>query len=304
MFEFIYVILGSVMKFIYDLVQNFGLSIILFTVLVRVCMLPLVIKQQKSMAHMAKIQPALQELQTKYQYDKEKLNEETVKLYQQNKINPMSSCLPLLIQMPILFAIYGIIQNPATYILLPGQQGVTAAMAALAGENLATWSQLDVVAWVSNNMTEAATRLADVTAQFGLTAQNFFMNFNFLGLNLGNVPGNVAMAEPIYWLFPIFAALTTYLTSFISQKMNAATQTSEQASQMKTMQYIFPLMTGWFCYMLPAAMGLYWIVGNILQVIQSFTLDRYVVHKERNEIEVKAQQKRLEKKEMKKKKKK
>ena len=76
MFEFIYVILGSVMKFIYDLVQNFGWSIILFTVLVRVCMLPLVIKQQKSMAHMAKIQPAMQELQKKYQYDKEKLNEE------------------------------------------------------------------------------------------------------------------------------------------------------------------------------------------------------------------------------------
>ncbi len=304
MFEFIYVILGSVMRFIYDLVQNFGWAIILFTVLVRVCMLPLVIKQQKSMAHMAKIQPALQELQKKYQYDKEKLNEETVKLYQQHKINPMSSCLPLLIQMPILFAVYGIIQNPATYILLPGQQGISAAMAALAGENLARMTQLDVVAWVSNNMAEAATRLADVAAQFNLTAESFFMNFNFLGVNLGHVPGNVVMTQPLYWLFPVLAALSTFLTSFISQKMNAKTQTAEQASQMKTMQYVFPLMTGYFCYILPAAMGLYWIVGNILQVIQSFTLDRYVVHKESNEIEVKAEQKRLEKKELKKKKKK
>ncbi len=303
MFEFIYVLLGTVMKFIYGLFQNFGFSIIVFTVLVRLCMLPLVIKQQKSMAHMQKIQPALQELQKKYQYDKEKLNEETVKLYQQNKINPMSSCLPLLIQMPILFAVYGIIQNPATYILQPGVQGITQAMQALAGENIARMTQLDVVAWVSNNMAEAGTRLAEVTAQYGLTAESFYMNFNFLGLNLGNTPGAVAMAQPIYWIFPIVAALTTFLTSYISQKM-ANNQTEEQASQAKTMQYIFPLMTGYFCYILPSAMGLYWIVGNILQILQSFTLDRYVVRKEVNEITVKEEAKRLEKKENKKKKKK
>ncbi len=303
MFEFIYVILGSVMRFIYDLVNNFGFAIILFTVLVRVCMMPLVVKQQKSMAHMQKIQPALQELQKKYQYDKEKLNEETVKLYQQNKINPMSSCLPLLIQMPILFAVYGIIQNPATYILQPGVQGITQAMQVLAGDNIARMTQLDVVAWVSNNMAEAGTRLAEVTAQFGLTAESFYMNFNFLGLNLGNTPGAVAATQPIYWIFPLLAALTTFLTSLISQKL-AKTQTEEQASQAKTMQYIFPLMTGYFCYILPSAMGLYWIVGNVLQIIQSFTLDRYVIRKESDEIAVKAEQKRLEKKEQKKKKKK
>lgn len=305
MFEFIYVFLGSVMKFIYGLIQNFGFSIIVFTVLVRVCMLPLVIKQQKSMAHMQKIQPALQELQKKYQYDKEKLNEETVKLYQQYKINPMSSCLPLVIQMPILFAIYGIIQNPATYILQPGAQGITQAMTALVenAEGLAAHStQLDAVAWVSNHMAEAGTILANAGSAF--TAESFFMNFNFLGLNLGYTPGSVAMTQPIYWLFPLIAALTTFLTSYISQKMASRTQTAEQASQMKSMQYIFPLMTGYFCYILPAAMGLYWIVGNILQIAQSFTLDRYVIRKESNEIEVKAEQKRLEKKELKKKKKK
>ncbi len=304
MFEFIYVLLGTVMKFIYGLIQNFGFSIVVFTVLVRLCMLPLVIKQQKSMAHMQKIQPALQELQKKYQYDKEKLNEETVKLYQQNKINPMSSCLPLLIQMPILFAVYGIIQNPATYILQPGAQGITAAMTALMNgtEALASHAtQLDVVAWVSNNVAEAGTILANAGSVF--TADSFYMNFNFLGLNLGFTPGAVAMTQPVYWIFPIIAALTTFLTSYISQKM-AKTQTAEQASQAKTMQYIFPLMTGYFCYILPAAMGLYWIVGNILQIIQSFTLDRYVVRKEVNEITVKEEAKRLEKKENKKKKKK
>ena len=114
MFDFIYVFLGTIMRLIYNLVNNFGVAIILFTILVRVCLLPLVIKQQKSMAHMQKMQPKLQELQKKYQYDKDKLNEETMKLYQQHKFNPMSSCLPLFIQMPILIAIYGVIQNPIT----------------------------------------------------------------------------------------------------------------------------------------------------------------------------------------------
>lgn len=306
MFGFIYVFLGSVMRFIYDLVQNFGFAIVLFTVLVRLCMLPLVIKQQKSMAHMQKIQPALQELQKKYQYDKDKLNEETVKLYQQHKINPMSSCLPLIIQMPVLFAVYGVIQNPATYILQPGALGITTAMKALVegAEALTAHStQLDAVAWVSNNMAEAGRILAEIPNGV-FTAESFYMNFKFLGLNLGFTPGSVAMEQPLYWVFPVVAALTTFLTSYLSQKMAAKTQTTDQASQMKSMQYIFPLMTGYFCFILPAAMGLYWIVGNILQIIQSFTLDRYVVRRESTEIEVKAEQKRLEKKEMKKKKKK
>lgn len=306
MFGFVNQFLGFVMKLIYDLVQNFGWSIIIFTVLVRVCMLPLVLKQQKSMAHMQKIQPALKEIQEKYQYDKDRLNAETVKLYQQNKINPMGSCLPLIVQMIILFSVYAVIQNPVTYILQTSGEGLQSAFEALA-QNLEgcrlNMTQLDISAAVSNHMAEAGQILQNAGSVF--TANNFYMNFGFLGLNLGYTPSAaVGQGQFIYWIFPLIAALSTFLTSFISQKMAAKSQGTEQANQMKMMQYFFPLMTGWFCYILPAAMGLYWIVGNILQVIQSVTLDRRVVQKECEEIEIKAEQKRLERKEMKKKKKK
>lgn len=301
MFDFIYVFLGTIMRFIYNFVNNFGIAIILFTILVRVCLLPLVIKQQKSMAHMQKMQPRLQEIQKKYQYDKDKLNEETMKLYQQYKINPMSSCLPLFIQMPILIAIYGVIQNPITYILgHPVTEELKAALTVLC--QTPTDTQLNVVAFVSNNFDKAKELLASIQTTF--TADNFVMNFNFFGLNLGHTPSAVVGTNPIYWVLPVIAALTTFLTSYISQKLNAKTQTEEQASQMKSMQLIFPFMTGYFCYILPSAMGLYWIVGNVIQILQSFTLDRYIMKKEVVEIEVKEEAKALQRKEMKKKKKK
>ncbi len=302
MFDWLYQLLGLIMRLIYNLVQNFGVSIILFTLFVRVCMLPLVLKQQKSMAHMQKIQPALKEIQEKYQYDKDKLNAETVKLYQQNKINPMGSCLPLIVQMIVLFAVYAIIQNPVTYILQTGGEGLKEAFEALM-QNNSHWSQLDVSAWASNHPFRANYLLFSNGSEF--TRSNFAMNFNFLGLNLGYKPGDMIAANQIvYWIFPLVAALSTFLTSMISQKIANKAQGGEAASQMKTMQYIFPLMTGLFCYSLPAAMGLYWITGNVLQMIQSVTLDRYVVRKECKEIEVKAEQKRIERKEQKKKKKK
>ena len=291
MFDFIYVFLGTIMRLIYNLVNNFGVAIILFTILVRVCLLPLVIKQQKSMAHMQKMQPKLQELQKKYQYDKDKLNEETMKLYQQHKFNPMSSCLPLFIQMPILIAIYGVIQNPITYILgHPVTEELKAALTVLCQTPADT--QLNVVAFVSNNFDKAKELLSTIATNF--TADNFVMNFQFLGMNLGYTPSAAAGAYPILWVMPVLAGLTTFLTSYISQKLNAKTQTQEQASQMKSMQLIFPFMTAYFCYILPAAMGLYWIVGNIIQIVQSLTLDRHIMQKEVDVLDEKEEEKEIE----------
>ncbi|MBO5409144.1 MAG: YidC/Oxa1 family membrane protein insertase [Clostridia bacterium] len=298
--NFIYVFLGTVMSYIYKFVNNFGFAIILFTVLVRACLLPLVVKQQKSMAHMQKMQPKLQELQKKYQYDKDKLNEETMKLYQQYKINPMSSCLPLFIQMPILIAIYGVIQNPITYILgHPVTEELKAALTVLCQNP--TDTQLNVVAFVSNNFDKAKELLATIQTNF--TAEQFVMNFDFFGLNLGLTPSTSVATNPILWVLPILAGLTTFLTSYITQKINGKTQTEEQKSQMKSMQLIFPFMTAYFCYILPAAMGLYWIVGNLIQIVQSFTLDRYIMNKEVEEIEEKEELKAIQRKETKKKKK-
>ena len=107
--------LGHVLRIIFELVQNYGLSIILFTILVKVLLLPLTIKQTKSTKAMQDIQPKIQEIQTKYKDKPEKQQQEIMKIYQEAKINPLAGCLPLLIQMPILLALFSVLREPVTY---------------------------------------------------------------------------------------------------------------------------------------------------------------------------------------------
>ena len=105
------------MRTLYSIVPNYGVTIILFTIIVKIFLIPLTIKQQKSTLKMQKVQPLIQELQAKYKNDKEKLNMETMKLYKEHGANPMSSCFPMLIQMPIMLSLWFVIQAPITYMM-------------------------------------------------------------------------------------------------------------------------------------------------------------------------------------------
>lgn len=291
MFDFIFNILGELLRWIYSFSNNFGVAVIIFTVLIRVVLLPLTVKQQKSMAHMQKIQPLLSEIQKKYKNDKEKLNEETMKLYKEYNVNPMGGCLPLLIQMPVLIAVYSVIQNPITYILkqAPSKEVLTILCDQLRAIKSPD-TQLNVVAFVSSNIEKAKEVVLSIGSDFDVT--KLFINFDFLGINLGLTP-SIAKDNYTLLIIPILGALTTFLSTKFTQKQTS-NQQSEQATQMQTMQMIFPFMTGYFCYILPAAMGLYWIIGNLLQIAQSLTLDKYILKKETSEplvIEAKSKKK-------------
>ena len=120
--------LGHVLRIIFELVQNYGLSIILFTIVVKVLLLPLTIKQTKSTKAMQDIQPKIQEIQTKYKDKPEKQQQEIMKIYTEAKINPLAGCLPLLIQMPILIALFSVLREPVTYgVFVDQEQLATAA---------------------------------------------------------------------------------------------------------------------------------------------------------------------------------
>nr|WP_317332247.1 YidC/Oxa1 family membrane protein insertase [uncultured Romboutsia sp.] len=119
--------LGHVLRIIFELVQNYGLSIILFTILVKVLLLPLTIKQTKSTKAMQDIQPKIQEIQTKYKDKPEKQQQEIMKIYTEAKINPLAGCLPLLIQMPILIALFSVLREPVTYGVFADQAQFTSA---------------------------------------------------------------------------------------------------------------------------------------------------------------------------------
>lgn len=114
----LYTLFGKMLLIIYELVGSYGIAIIIFAIIAKLILLPITIKQTKSMQETTKLQPEIQKLQKKYANNKEKLNEETMKLYQEHGVNPMASCLPLLIQLPIIYGLFTVLREPAKYVFV------------------------------------------------------------------------------------------------------------------------------------------------------------------------------------------
>ncbi len=270
-FNFIAQPLGKFLYWIYNTVafENYGLAIIIFTIIVRAAMVPLTLKQYKSSAEMQRVQPLLQELQRKYANDKQKLNEETMKLYQEHKINPAGGCLPLLIQMPILLSLWQVITRPLTYMLAYTPEQVT---------NLATKA----------NVLKHAYKEIDTITYFIRNGQgNEVANLNMFfpshgGLNLGSVPTyNFSQLgeDPMkIWLLVLvlLAVATTYMTARMSMPKTTDKATNPMGN---TMLYISPIMTLIFAFQFPAGLALYWIAGNAFAIAQQYYVNKYVLKK-------------------------
>ncbi len=298
--SYIYRALGFMLNIIYGTIENYGIAIILLTILIKLLVLPLTLKQQKSMTKMQRMQPKLTEVQEKYKYDKDKASQETMKLYKEYGVNPMGGCLPLLIQFPILIAFYRVIQQPVKYVL-----GFSAKELAKA---LKTYGLSETSAG----------------AQIVLAEKLGKLNFDFFGLDLSTTPwdeikllmaGKAGAIALTALIIPVLACVTTYLTSKVSTAMNKKkedkkteekpqrvlspdqkTGTSENSAQAMTqsMTYFMPLMTLWLTLTFPSAMGLYWTVSNILSLIQTVVLNGY--YNEKLKVEIERQDKEREEK--------
>ncbi len=269
-FDIINVPLGYLFRYIYMLFENYGWTLLVFTLVTKALLLPLTIKQQKSMSKMQAIQPQLAALQKKYEYDKDKLNQEMVKLYQDNNVNPMSGCLPLLIQLPLLLALYNIIRSPLTYVIQLGKHGLPTI-----SEVHAVLQQLGSAVDVKDQIkiaAEMATHAEGLAAAF--PGVDFLqMDFTFFGLNLSQTP-SIAVLSPML-LIPVLTGLTTYLVSTISTKLSGQTQNNDAAGSMKMMNSFMPFMTVFFSLSLPAGLGFYWIVSNLVQIVQQLVMHHY-----------------------------
>ena len=293
--------LGFIIRMIYDLVQNYGLTIILFTIIVKLILMPLQIKSQKAMKKQQKIQPIIAELQKKYANDQQKLQAEMMKVYKENGVSMTGGCLPLLIQMPILYGLYRVIQRPITYI-----RGVNFADTA-------------VVKNIENVMSEMTKKFPDIIGKLSTLSPSqieksyqiqlstwadkldlaknlgWDINFNFLGIDLSGVPskslnaimaGNFSdMGTVLLILIPIAAVLSTWLSMRQSQKLTQnpnVKQNDDDPSQSmsKSMNLMMPIMTGFFTFSLPSGIGIYWIISSIMQIVQQFALDKYFDKKE------------------------
>lgn len=303
MFEYIITRpMGYIIEFIYNLVQNYGIAIILFTVVIKLILTPLNVKSQKSMRKQQKIQPYLAELQKKYANDQEKLNRETMKLYKENNISMAGGCLPMLIQMPILIGLYQVIQKPLSYLLHVNFNDpdvirrVYALRDAYADSKLITRTEEQLANMNQINISQWAQLNGD---------KDWIINFKMFFLDLANIPskafsyigevftGNMEhLSIVLLLIIPILAILASVGSMKISQSLSGQNNksddaTAQTANQMsKSMTMMMPVMTGFFTLTLPAGIGLYWIVSSVTQIIQQLALNLYFDKKKEDEIVV------------------
>lgn len=263
--------LGQVLNLIYNTIafHNYGLAIIIFTIIVRMLILPLTLKQYRSSMAMQALQPQLQEIQKRYKGDKQKLQMETMKFYQENKVNPAGGCLPLLIQFPILISLWQVIARPLTYMLNWNSAKIS--------EHLSKLTQADMVRGYK---------------ELSIVIHEKVMDMHFLGLNLGMVPklstkylfNNPNSAQYLaLLLIPISATVTTFISSKMMMSPARMQQQSKAAPQMAgmqtTMMYIAPLMTLFFSFQFPAGLGLYWTTGYVIQIFQQIYINKTIYKK-------------------------
>jgi YidC/Oxa1 family membrane protein insertase len=227
------------------------------------------IKQYNSMAKMQELGPKLKELQTKYKNDKEKLQQESFKLYQENNYNPASGCLPLLIQMPILIALWQVISKPLTYMLDIHDKIDKLASALKLSTN--GYVEIDII---RNFSVDKIGNI--ISTDIANVIEKMEQGFRFLGVNLGSVPSAEYKTNLILLLIPLLAAGTTY----ISTKLSMVTSTTQMDNPMqKSMMLMGPIMTLIFSFTFPAGMGLYWIVGGIFQIFQQMFINKLMAKK-------------------------
>ena len=296
--------LGWIMWLCYKIVPIYWVALILFTLIAKLLLAPLSVKQQKSMVKMQIFRPRMEEIQNKYKNNKEKMNQEMMKLYQEEGYNPTSGCLPLLIQMPILFGLIDVIYKPMTHILRVGSDVIDKAVeiaAPILGvtvESLAKdySAQLEIMGAIQRNP-EAFSSLGD-----------FVQQVSDINLTIGPIDLTQTPSLALNWLIlvPILSGLTSFALSMFTMKQSGAAAGSQAAGMTRSMMILMPLMSAYFAFMFPAGVGVYWIISNILMAVQSFILNKVMnpqelAEKARQEMEAKREQMRKEKIEAKKK---
>ncbi len=300
-------LLGYVMEFIFWClssvgIQNVGLCIIIFTIIVRLLMLPLTIKQQKFSKISQVMQPEINRIQRKYRNKKDqasmvKQNEEIQKVYEKYGTNPTGGCLQLVIQMPIFLALYQVIRKIPAYI--PQVKSVYMQVVTALGTDASTIKAINKIgkglksSYVSSLASDASkNQIIDTLNYFNTDAWSKLadafpsaanvihsssdkiiqMNDFFAGINVVQTPG---FHPSIYWLIPVLAAFFQYLSAK-TMKQPDMDPNNPAAGMTKSMTVVMPLMSLYFCLVTPAGLGIYWVTSALFQCIQQVIINKYM----------------------------
>lgn len=298
--------LGWVMWLLYKVIPVYGIALVLFTVVMRAALVPIAIKQQKSMVKMQLYQPRIAEIQKKYANNREKMSEEMSKLYEEEGYNPMMGCLPMLVQLPIILGLYDVIQRPLTHLLhISGDVIAKATEIAAPLVNTGVDLSRDMSAQI--RIIDAVAKNSDKFAGLGdFVSKVQSLHFNIGPIDLTQMPQWGDFLNPI-WLIPVLSFLTSLLLSLFTMRQTAQTagENNPAAGMSKGMMLLMPLMSGYFAVILPAGLGVYWILSNLLMAVQTYLLNKHMNPKElaakaKAEYEEKKERERQEKIEAKK----
>lgn len=282
---FISEIFGYILNFLYEQFNNYGVAIIIFSVLLRIILIPITIKQQKSLKKNAKLQKEMKEIQTKYKSNPEKLNQETIDLYKREKMSPFSGYLSGILQIIIILSVFWLVSKPLTY------------MKKINPEIIEKYSQELKEEGVNSSYTEIA-----IINKKAAEDPEVYINMNFLGLDLSKVPTQSLDDFRVY-IIPILYVISSVISIKITTKMNsnnkdkdinelkkAETEDKEkQPDEMEMMQqmnnnmiYMMLIMSVMIAIIAPLGLALYWLISNVLMIVERLIIDRFINQKEEN----------------------
>ena len=296
----------------YEATGSYGLAIVVFALMVNLIMTPFMAKSKKSMMRSSRLQPKIQELQRRHEGNQQKLNAEMQKLYQEEGINPMSGCLWSLIPFPILIALYSVIRRPITRMMFCADSVVDALKEFMTAQGwyVAGSGRADAYAEITlSNL--AHQHWSEVTSSLAGKIDGLMnIDFRFLGINLGEIPQwnfftKTDWSDPSVWgpalglfLIPFISAALSWASMKISSAATPSTGDAQSQATMKSMNLMMPLMSIWICFVMPAAMGIYWIANSVFGMIRDYTLTKIYKKKLDEEDAVRAAERAEREKEM------
>ena len=291
MFQFFANIFGYVLNFMNNFVGNYGLAIILFTVLIKIIMLPLSIKQQRTMKKSAKLQEQIKVLQFKYKNDPEKLNREMMDLYKKENMSPFSGCLSTIIQFILLISIFYMVRCPLTYMEKIDKTQIESYVQQLKDDGMPVnqaYSEIDIIREV-NYLKEKFPEDENL--------EKINLNMNFCGLDLSKIPQQ-NLGDWTVYIIPVLYIISTFISMRITTSMQNKDkkkddviditenkrEKEEERNEMedamaqsnKMMSWMMPIMSVSISLVAPLGLALYWLVNNILMIGERLVLNKII----------------------------
>lgn len=299
MFEFFANIFGYLLQFVYHLVNNYGLAIILFTVIIKILLLPLSIKQQRSMKKSAELNEKMKVLQFKYKNDPEKLNQEMMNLYKSENMSPFSGCLTAIIQLLLLLSIFYLVRSPLTYMEKVPTENINNYVQQLKDDGKTISQVYPEIDLIREYQTIKEKNPEDANVE------KINIQMNFLGLDLSKIPQQ-NMTDYTVYIIPVLYILSSFIsirmTTAMQEKQNKANKEKKEQKEVqidgttgkelvpqeeenemdavmqtnKMMSWMMPIMSISIAFVAPLGLALYWLVSNILMIVERIILDKII----------------------------